>query len=195
MTTVGYNSTIRKNVQVYELNSTEIYKEIIERDDKKLQNKDNINKEINIKDPNPEININEDEDENRDENGFPFFGGNKNFNQNNNNINNYINNNNNNNNNNNKMNKANPKPQGKKGKKNYMVREGDITVKITNIDESLPKNDVNRFFNGCKCSSQKILNGYGYLNFAHLNDANNCIARFNGCKLGNKNIKLSIINN
>ena len=63
MTTVGYNSTIRKNVQVYELNSTEIYKEIIERDDKKLQNKDNINKEINIKDPNPEININEDEDE------------------------------------------------------------------------------------------------------------------------------------
>ena len=194
MTTVGYNSTIRKNVQVYELNSTEIYKEIIERDDKKLQNKDNINKEINIKDPNPEININEDEDENRDENGFPFFGGNKNFNQNNNNINNYINNNNNNN-NNNKMNKANPKPQGKKGKKNYMVREGDITVKITNIDESLPKNDVNRFFNGCKCSSQKILNGYGYLNFAHLNDANNCIARFNGCKLGNKNIKLSIINN
>ena len=192
MTTVGYNSTIRKNVQVYELNSTEIYKEIIERDDKKLQNKDNINKEINIKDPNPEININEDEDENRDENGFPFFGGNKNFNQNNNNINNYINNN---NNNNNKMNKANPKPQGKKGKKNYMVREGDITVKITNIDESLPKSDVNRFFNGCKCSSQKILNGYGYLNFAHLNDANNCIARFNGCKLGNKNIKLSIINN
>ena len=30
----------------------------------------------------PKININEDEDENRDENGFPFFGGNKNFNQN-----------------------------------------------------------------------------------------------------------------
>ena len=190
MTTVGYNSTIRKNIQVYELNSTEIYKEIIDRDDKKSQNKDSINKEIIIKDPTPEININEDEDENKDENGFPLFGGNKNFNQNNNNIN--INNN---NNNNNKKNKANPKPQGKKGKKSYMVREGDITVKITNIDESLPTNDVNRFFNGCKCSSQKILKGYGYLNFAHLNDANNCIARLNGSLLGTKKIKLSIIDN
>ena len=190
MTTVGYNSTMRKNVQVYELNSTEIYKEIIDRDDKKLQNKDNINKEMYIKDPPPEININEDEDEDKDENGFPFFVGNKNknFNQNNNNINN------NNNNNNNKY-KANPKPQGKKGKKNYMVKEGFISVKVTNIDQSLSKNDVNRFFNDCHRSSQNFFVGYGYLNFAHLNDANDCIARYNGKKLGNKNIKLSIVNN
>ena len=190
MTTVGYNSTMRRNVQVYELNSTEIYKEIIDRDDKKLQNKDNINKEMYIKDPPPEININEDEDEDKDENGFPFFVGNKNknFNQNNNNINN------NNNNNNNKY-KANPKPQGKKGKKNYMVKEGFIKVKVTNIDQSLSKNDVNRFFNDCHRSSQNFFVGYGYLNFAHLNDANDCIARYNGKKLGNKNIKLSIVNN
>ena len=190
MTTVGYNSTMRKNVQVYELNSTEIYKEIIDRDDKKLQNKDNINKEMYIKDPPPEININEDEDEDKDENGFPFFVGNKNknFNQNNNNINN------NNNNNNNKY-KANPKPQGKKGKKNYMVKEGFIKVKVTNIDQSLSKNDVNRFFNDCHRSSQNFFVGYGYLNFAHLNDANDCIARYNGKKLGNKNIKLIIVNN
>ena len=83
----------------------------------------------------------------------------------------------------------------RKKNKNNMVREGTITVKVTNIDEKVPINDVNRFFNGCKCASQKMLNGYGYLNFSSLNDANNCIARYNGCKLGNKFIKLSITNN
>ena len=86
------------------------------------------------------------------------------------------------------------RPPRKKNKKN-MVRERTITVKVTNIDEKLPINDVNRFFNGCKCASQKMLNGYGYLNFSSLNDANNCIARYNGCKLGNKIIKLCITNN
>ena len=40
-----------------------------------------------------------------------------------------------------------------------------------------------------------MLNEYGYLNFSNLNDANNCIDRFNGIKLGNKNIKLSIVIN
>ena len=182
MTTVGYNSTIRKNIQVYELNSTEIYKEIIDRDDKKSQNKDIIiNKELNIKDPSPEININEDDEENRDENGFPLFGNNKDLNRNNSN--------------NSNNNKVNVKPPGKKGKKNHMVREGNITVKITNIDENVPKNEVNKVFNGCKCASQKMLKGYGYLNFSSLNDANNCIAKFNGYKIGNKIIKLIITNN
>ena len=104
MTTVGYNSTIRKNIQVYELNSTEIYKEIIDRDDKKSQNKDIIiNKELNIKDPSPEININEDDEENRDENGFPLFGNNKDLNRNNSN--------------NSNNNKVNVKPPGKKERK------------------------------------------------------------------------------
>ena len=182
MTTVGYNSTIRKNIQVYELNSTEIYKEIIDRDDKKSQNKDIIiNKELNIKDPSPEININEDDEENRDENGFPLFGNNKDLNRNNSN--------------NSNNNKVNVKPPGKKGKKNHMVREGKIIVKITNIDENVPKNEVNKVFNGCKCASQKMLKGYGYLNFSNLNDANNCIAKFNGYKIGNKIIKLNITNN
>jgi hypothetical protein len=182
MTTVGYNSTIRKNIQIYELNSTEIYKEIIDRDDKKSQNKDIIiNKELSIKDPSPEININEDDEENRDENGFPLFGNNKDLNRNNSN--------------NSNNNKVNVKPPGKKGKKNHMVREGNITVKITNIDENVPKNEVNKVFNGCKCASQKMLKGYGYLNFSNLNDANNCIAKFNGYKIGNKIIKLNVTNN
>ena len=76
-----------------------------------------------------------------------------------------------------------------------MVRDGTIIVKITNIDENIPINDVIRFFNDCKRSSRKILKGYGYLNFSNMNDAKNCIARFNGKRLGNRNIKLTIQNN
>ena len=76
-----------------------------------------------------------------------------------------------------------------------MVREGTITVKVTNIDEKLPTNDVNRAFNGCKCSSQKMLKGYGYLNFSNENDAKNCIARHNGDQIGKKKIKLAIVDN
>ena len=183
MTTVGYNSTIRKNIQVYELNSTEIYKEIIDRDDKKSQNKDIIiNKELSIKDPSPEININEDDEENRDENGFPLFGNNKDLNRNNSN--------------NSNNNKVNVKPPGKKGKKSYMVREGDITVKVT-FDIDVPINEVNGHFKDCKCSSQKMLKGkgYGYLNFSNENDARDCIARHNGDQLGKKKIKLTIVDN
>ena len=84
--------------------------------------------------------MNEDDDENRDENGFPFFGNVKDLNKNNNfnnnkninfNNNNKNNNNNNifNNNNNNKKNKQPAKPPGKKGKKSYMVREGEKMLK------------------------------------------------------------------
>ena len=196
MTSVGYNSTIRKNMQVYELNSTEIYKEIVERDDKKnKKNDNNINKELYIKDPPPEINMNEDDDENRDENGFPFFGNVNNFNKNNNLNNN--NNNNFNNNNKNKKNKGPAKPPGKKGKKSYMVREGDITVQVTNIDIDVPINEVNGHFKDCKCSSQKMFKGkgYGYLNFSNENDARDCIARHNGDQLGKKKIKLTIVDN
>ena len=40
------------------------------------------------------------------------------------------------------------RPPRKKNKKN-MARKGTITVKVTNIDEKLPINEVNRFFNGC----------------------------------------------
>ena len=179
MTSTGYHSIIRRNDIIYELSSAEICQEIIARDEiKKIKNKDNnYIKELNIKDPEPEININDDNDE---ENDLPLFGvdNNKNLSDSIKKI----------------IKEKGKRPPRKKNKKN-MVREGTITVKVTNIDEKLPINDINRAFNGCKCSSQKMLNGYGYLNFSNLNDANNCIARFNGIKLGNKNIKLSIVNN
>ena len=117
--------------------------------------------------------MNEDDDENRDEGDFPFFENLKDFNKNN-------NNNNNNNkifNNNNKKNKQPAKPPGKKGKKSYVVREGDITVKVTNIDIDVHIIEVNGHFKDCKCSSQKMLKGkgYGYLNFSFENDVRNYI--------------------
>ena len=140
--------------------------------------------------------MNEDDDENRDEGDFPFFENLKDFNKNN-NFNNNKNNNYNNNNkfNNNKKNKQPAKPPGKKGKKSYVVREGDITVKVTNIDIDVPINEVNGHFKDCKCSSQKMLKGYGYLNFSNENDARKCIADHNGDQLGKKKIKLTIVDN
>ena len=64
---------------------------------------------------------------------------------------------------------------------------------MTNIDEDLPLKEVNKFFNGCKCSSQRFFNtGYGYVNFTNLTDANNCLVNYEGKKLGNKKIKIII---
>ena len=179
MSSTGYHSIIRRNDICYELNSAEICQEIIARDEiKKIKNNDNSYiKELNIKDPEPEININDDNDDGDD---LPLYGI-----DNNKNLSDSIK----------KIIKEKGKRPNRKKNKNNMVREGTITVKVTNIDENLPINDVNRFFNGCKCYSQKMLSGYGYLNFSNLNDANNCIAKYNGCKLGNKIIKLCITNN
>ena len=179
MTSTGYHSIIRRNDINYELNSAEICQEIIARDEiKKIKNKDNnYIKELNLKDPEPEININDNDDENDD---LPLYGV-----DNNKNLSDSIK----------KIIKEKGKRPIRKKNKSNMVREGTFTVKVTNIDEKVPINDVNRFFNRCKCYSQKMLNGYGYLNFSNLNDANNCIARYNGSKLGNKIIKLSITNN
>ena len=179
MSSTGYHSIIRRNDVSYELNSAEICQEIIARDEiKKIKNNDNSYiKELNIKDPEPEININDDNDE---EDDLPLYGLDINKN-----LSDSIK----------KIIKEKGKRPNRKKNKNNMVREGTITVKVTNIDENLPINDVNRFFNGCKCYSQKMLSGYGYLNFSNLNDANNCIAKYNGCKLGNKIIKLCITNN
>ena len=175
MTSVGYHSVIRRNELCYELNSAEICQEIIARDElKKIKNEDNnYIKESSIKDPEPEVNDNEDEID------LPFFGV-----DNNNNLSESIK----------KIIKEKGKRFPRKKNKNYMVREGTIVVKVTNIDEKIPINDVNRFFNECKRSSQKMLKGYGFLNFSNLSDANNCIAQYNGAKLGNKKIKLSIVN-
>ena len=175
MTSVGYHSVIRRNEICYELNSAEIFQEIIARDElKKIKNEDNnYIKESSIKDPEPEVNDNEDEID------LPFFGV-----DNNNNLSESIK----------KIIKEKGKRFPRKKNKNYMVREGTIVVKVTNIDEKIPINDVNRFFNECKRSSQKMLKGYGFLNFSNLSDANNCIALYNGAKLGNKKIKLTIVN-
>ena len=166
MSSTGYHSIIRRNDVSYELNSAEICQEIIARDEiKKIKNNDNSYiKELNIKDPEPEININDDNDDGDD---LPLYGI-----DNNKNLSDSIK----------KIIKEKGKRPIRKKNKNNMVREGTITVKVTNIDENLPINDVNRFFNGCKCYSQKMLSGYGYLNFSNLNDPNNCIAKYNGCK-------------
>ena len=172
----GYHSTIRRNGQCKILNSTEIYEEIIHRDKyKKVLNDEKnqmIMKENEIKDPEPEVNQQDLEDNEIDD--IPVFkkiiiekGNNKN----------------------NAQKKNNGKP-----KKN--IKEGPIVVKVTNIDKDLPLNDVNRTFNNCKCSSQHFLKaGYGYLNFSNQIDAENCIVNFDGRKLGNKKIKLSIVKN
>ena len=172
----GYHSTIRRNGQCKILNSTEIYEEIIHRDEyKKVLNDEKnqmIMKENEIKDPEPEVNQQDLEDNEIDD--IPVFkkiiiekGNNKN----------------------NAQKKNNGKP-----KKN--IKEGPIVVKVTNVDKDLPLNDVNRTFNNCKCSSQHFLKaGYGYLNFSNQIDAENCIVNFDGRKLGNKKIKLSIVKN
>ena len=176
----GYHSTIRRNGKCIELNSTEIYNEIIDRDEYKkipINYKNQILKENEIKDPEPEINQEDLENEDDDDyNDITPFGDN--------NINNLIKE---------KIKKNYGKP--KKFIKN-MVREGTIVIKVTNIDENLAINDINRFFNGCKCATQKFFNsGYGYLNFSSANDANNCLLKYDGLKLGNKKIKLNVINN
>ena len=174
MINVGYQSTIRRDGKCIELDSNEIYEEIIRRDEDKYNNQEE--KDINIKDPEPEVNQ-QDLENNDDDDNNPTFG--------NENLNNSI--------------KKIIKEKGQNSKKKKliknMVREGTIVVKVSNIDENIPLNDVNRFFNKSRCASQKFFNeGYGYLNFSSLNDANNCIVNYNGKKIGNKKIKLKIMN-
>ena len=172
----GYHSSIRRDGQCIILDSTEIYKEIIHRDElKKVLNDEKnqiIMKENQIKDPEPEVNQQDLEENDIDD--IPVFkkiiiekGNNKNI------------------------------PQKKNyGKPKKTIKEGPIVIKVTNVDKDLPLNDVNRAFTNCKCSSQHFLKaGYGYLNFSNQIDAENCIVNFDGRKLGNKRIKLSIVKN
>lgn len=183
----GYYSTIRRNGECIDLDSIEIYNEIIRRDEYRniLNNNDNsyILKENEIKDPEPEINLLdlENDEKNETQKAKPSS-----ISTNNNNLNNTkkiiiersIN--------------AHKAIKGN-AKKNLIIKEGTITIKVTNIDENLPLNEVNKAFNGCKCSSQKFFKtGYGYVNFSNLNDANNCLVNYEGKKLGNKKLKLII---
>ena len=173
MSSIGYHSTIRNNGICKELNTTEIYNEMIKRDELKNNDKNNFNLRDDIKDPDPEVNPQD--LESNDDNDVPMFEDN--------NLNNNLR----------KIKERSPKPK-KKLIKN-MVREGTIKVKVSNIDEMVPVNDVNRFFNGCRCASQRFFKeGYGYLNFSNLVDANNCVINYNGKKIGKKKIKLKIIN-
>ena len=183
----GYYSTIRRNGECIDLDSIEIYNEIIRRDEYRniLNNNENsyILKENEIKDPEPEINLLdlENDEKNETQKAKPSS-----ISSNNNNLNNTkkiiiersIN--------------AHKAIKGN-AKKNLIIKEGTITIKVTNIDENLPLNEVNKAFNGCKCSSQKFFKtGYGYVNFSNLNDANNCLVNYEGKKLGNKKLKLII---
>ena len=171
----GYRSTIRRKGKCVDLNSTEIYNEIIHRDDcKNLEDQCRI-KENDLKDPEPEVNQQDLEENDYDD--VPVFG----------NIKNIVNE---------KGQKSQKKKHGKqKGYNKSFFKEDNIVVKVTNIDENLPLNDVNRFFNGCRCSSQKFFNGYGYIYFSSQKDANNCVVNCDGKKLGNKKINLYIVKN
>ena len=176
MTSKGYRSYMRRGDQCLVLNSIEIYNEIKTRDDfKQIKNQDNVFiQEMNIRDPEPEKNDNEEDyDLSLD---LPFFGVDSNDNLSE-NVKNIV--------------RKNEKKYPKK-KKNNSKNEGTFIVKIENIDETLPKNVVNRTFNNCRRFRQEIMEGFGFLYFSNLNDANNCIAQYNGYKLGNKNLKLNL---
>ena len=176
MTSKGYRSYMRRGDQCLVLNSIEIYNEIKSRDDfKQIKNQDNVFiQEMNIRDPEPEKNDNEEDyDLSLD---LPFFGVDSNDNLSE-NVKNIV--------------RKNEKKYPKK-KKNNSKNEGTFIVKIENIDETLPKNVVNRTFNNCRRFRQEIMEGFGFLYFSNLNDANNCIAQYNGYKLGNKNLKLNL---
>ena len=176
MTSKGYRSYMRRGDQCLVLNSIEIYNEIKSRDDfKQIKNQDNVFiQEMSIRDPEPEKNDNEEDyDLSLD---LPFFGVDSNDNLSE-NVKNIV--------------RKNEKKYPKK-KKNNSKNEGTFIVKIENIDETLPKNVVNRTFNNCRRFRQEIMEGFGFLYFSNLNDANNCIAQYNGYKLGNKNLKLNL---
>jgi hypothetical protein len=162
------------------LNSTEIQKEIIKRNENQYKNNKEkykiILKEKEIKDPEPEINY-----EDLERNDEPIFE--------NNNLNNNIE----------KIieeNGAKPKKKKNKNKKNNNngIKE-IIKVKVSNLDENMPLNEINKYFNRCKCSGRQFYNGYsfGFLEFSNINSANDCIVNCNGEKLGNKKISLKIV--
>ena len=177
---VGYHSTMRKNAECIDLDAKQIYEEIEKREEKKYKIKEEINNVNENKDPEPEVNLLDLEDNKDNSLNTPLFGEN--------NLCKCIA----------KLSIDNkPKKEKNKKQKNNknMVREDTITVKITNIDENESVNDVNRKFNGCGCATQKILKGYGYLNFSKMEHAMECIKKFNGYLIGSKKIKLKIQKN
>lgn len=97
------------------------------------------------------------------------------------------------------------KKSGKKSSKfikDNFLKGRKVTIKVSNIDKDLTTQEVNKFFNGCGCSSQKFFiqnskgsSGYGYLNFSKFEDAEKCFNNFNNFLLGSKVIRMKIIEN
>ena len=166
MANKGYRSCIRHNGKCLDLNSDQIYGEIIRRDE--LKEKYNENNE---QDPEPEIYVTdgndegeEDEfensyDENDDRNNIRF---NENINQN------Y---------------KKNKKP----------IWENLVTLKVYNIDQTIPISVVKKFLNNFDSCKLKILGNYGYINFTNIKNAENYFAHYNGVKLGSKFLKFKFL--
>ena len=174
MINIGYQSSIREKEKCKDLSSIQIQEEIIKRNENQYNNKNEkykiILKEKEIKDPEPEINY-----EDLERNDEPIFE--------NNSLNNNID----------KIIKENgEKPKKKKSKNKKSIKE-IIKVKVSNIDENLPLNEINKYFNRCKCSGRQFYKGYGFLDFSNINSANDCIVNCNGEKLGNKKISLKIV--
>lgn len=175
MTKIGYTSFIRNKEECKEMTTDEISEQIIERDKYKYTINDDKNQTIlkgnDIKDPEPEINQKDLEDDYEE---IPIF---EKDNLNNN------------------KNKIKEKEQYKKKKNKKENKNIQIIIKVSNIDENIQLNDLNSFINQTKCSSQRIHKGYGFLFFSNQNSANNCLATFNGQKLGSKIINLNIVEN
>ena len=167
MNKVGYRSCMRINGQCIDMNYDEIYDEIIKRNDLKSTIKNDNNVIINnIKDPDPEVNPDENKDEDDyDEPQYKKFKG--------------------------EIYKDAPKYKEKfKGKMNI----GTVSIKVSNIDVEIPKDEVNKILNTCGCCSVKILGDYGYVRFKDIKTAENYLTRINGLKIGSKSLKLKISN-
>lgn len=181
MINVGYQSTIRRDGECENLDSIKIQKEIIKRNENQY-NKNNEKykiflKEKEIKDPEPEVNY-----EDLERNDEPIFE-NNNLN---NNIDRII-----------KEKGEKPKKKKNKNKKNNTKDNNGIKefvkVKVSNIDENLPLNEINKYFNKTKCSGREFFIGYGFLEFSNKNSAKECIDSCNGEKLGNKRLCLKFV--
>ena len=57
----------------------------------------------------------------------------------------------------------------------------------------MPLNEINKYFNRCKCSGRQFYKGYGFLDFSNINSAKDCVVNCNGERLGNKKISVKIV--
>ena len=164
MTNKGYRSCIREKGKCVDLNSDQIYEEIIRRDESKEKNFI----ENNEKDPEPEMyvidNDYEEEDEFEEDWNKNVIRDDMRYKE--------------------KVNKKNKNKNNKKP-----IYEDLFTLKVNNIDTSIPISEVKKYLNNYGVFSLKILGSYGYINFKNIKDAENYFAHYNGIKLGSKILK------